>query len=449
MVGLVPPAARGGLPWLGHMLAYGRNPYLFVERLAAEHGEIVSFVLLGRRIVLLTGDRASELFYRCGDDLLDQSAAYQVMTPIFGDGVLYDAPPQRREHQLAMLMPPLRADAMREHAPAIVAEVAQATDGWGAGGEVELVEFMQRLTVNTATHCLLGPELRFEVNDEFSRLYRDLEAGVSPLAYYFPNLPLPKFRRRDAARERLRQVVAAIVAERAAEPVPRTDLLQALIDARYPDGSALTGEEIAGILIGAVFAGHHTSAGTAAWLLIELLRHPPTLLAVRDEIDRIGEPTVHSLRSMPVLDATLKEVLRLHPPVIILMRKALTELRFGEYAIRAGDLVWACPPITHRRPDLFAAPGVFDPSRFDEPRREDRNVMAYQPFGGGKHRCAGSGFAAFQLKAIITMLLNRYDFELTAPAADYVDDYRQMIVQPRRPCTLRYRARGSIAWTRT
>ena len=449
MQGLVPPAARGGLPWLGHMLAYGRNPFRFVEQVAAEHGDVVSFVLLGRRIVLLTGDRASELFYRSGDDVLDQSAAYRVMTPIFGDGVLYDAPPQRREHQLAMLMPPLRAEAMREHAPAIVAEVADATSGWGAGGELDLVDFMQRLTVNTATRCLLGPELRFELNSEFTQLYRDLEGGVSPLAYYFPNLPLPKFRRRDAARRQLRVLVDAIVAKRAANPAPRTDMLQALIDTRYPDGSALTGDEIAGILIGAVFAGHHTSAGTGAWLLIELLRHPPVLAEVRDEVDRMGEPTMRSLHSMPVLEATLKEVLRLHPPVIILMRRALTDLQVGDYAIHAGDLVWASPPVTHRRADLFAVPGEFDPGRFDDVRREDRNVMAYQPFGGGRHRCAGSGFAAFQLKAITAMLLNRFDFELVQPPSDYVDDYRQMIVQPRRPCRVRYRARGSIAWTRT
>jgi sterol 14-demethylase len=74
--------------------------------------------------------------------------------------------------------------------------------------------------------------------------------------------------------------------------------------------------------------------------------------------------------------------------------------------------------------------------------------MAYQPFGGGKHRCAGSGFATFQLKAITTMLLSRYDFQLVQPPSDYADDYRQMIVQPRRPCLLRYRARHAITWRR-
>jgi sterol 14-demethylase len=227
------------------------------------------------------------------------------------------------------------------------------------------------------------------------------------------------------------------------EPQPRTDLLQTLMDMRYEDGAELTDTEITGILIGAVFAGHHTSAGTAAWLLIELLRNPALLTSVRAEIDLSGEPTAQTLREMPVLEGALKEVLRLHPPVIILMRRVLEDLTVGDYTIPAGDLVWASPPVTHRLSAHFPDPDRFDASRYDAGRREDRNVMAYQPFGGGKHRCAGSGFAAFQIKAIFAVLLRRYEFELVHEPSSYTDDYRQMIVQPRVPSLIRYQPRGS------
>jgi len=282
------------------------------------------------------------------------------------------------------------------------------------------------------------------MNDDFIDLYRDLEAAVSPLAYYFPRLPLPKFRRRDAARRQLRDLVGQIIDERATSSPAHADLLQTLIDMRYDDGDRLTPDEITGILIGATFAGHHTSAGTAAWLLIELLRDRKSLEMVRAEVDRIGEPTVRALHDMPALDAVLKEVLRLHPPVIILMRKALTDLRCGDYRIAAGDLVWASPPVSHRLEPAFAQPERFDPGRFAPDRREDRST-AYQPFGGGKHRCAGSGFATFQIKAILTVLLQRHEFELVQAPSDYRDDYRQMIVQPARPAPIRYRARERAA----
>ncbi|HET6166567.1 MAG TPA: cytochrome P450 [Marmoricola sp.] len=441
MPALAIPKARGGLPWIGHMLEYGRNPYRFVARVAAEHGEIASFVLLGQRIVLLTGDRASALFYRSSDEELDQSAAYKVMTPIFGKGLLYDAPQDRKAQQLAMLVPPLRGEAMRAYAPRIVHEVEGMTRDWGDAGRFDVVDFMKTLTINTATHCLLGPEIREELNDEFTRTYHDLEQGVSPLAYYFPNLPLPRFRRRDAARARVQSLVAEVIRRRQEQPAAHDDLLQTLIDATYADGSRLSEQEIAGILIGATFAGHHTSSGTAAWLLIELLRHPELLAQVRAEVDRIGDPTYESVRDMPATDAALKEVLRLHPPVIILMRKVMADLHLGDHVIRKGDMVWASPPVTHRLPELFADPDRFDAGRFAPERREDRNVMAYQPFGGGAHRCLGSGFATFQIKVITAVLLGGFDFSLVADPGAYEDDYTQMIVQPRTPSAVAYRAR--------
>ncbi len=66
--GTEPPKIKGGLPWVGHMVSFAANPYKFVERVAATAGEIASFTLLGQKIVLLTGDQASELFYLSSDE---------------------------------------------------------------------------------------------------------------------------------------------------------------------------------------------------------------------------------------------------------------------------------------------------------------------------------------------------------------------------------------------
>ena len=119
--------------------------------------------------------------------------------------------------------------------------------------------------------------------------------------------------------------------------------------------------------------------------------------------------------------------------------------QYKNYTIKAGDMVWASPPVTHRMQHLFAEPQKFDPERFSAERKEDKNLMAYQPFGGGRHKCSGNAFAMFQIKAIFAVLLRRYDFELMAPPQTYVDDYTQMIVQPKSPCKVRYRARKEAA----
>lgn len=438
------PKVKGGLPWFGHMFSFVRNPYAFVQKAANDTGEIAKFKLLGQDIILLTGDEASELFYRSSDEELDQSAAYKLMTPIFGEGLVFDAPINKKNEQLKMLMPSLQIEAMKSHSAKVVHEVETLMDSWQTSGEIELVETMKQLTINTASHCLLGKEFRYELSEEFAQIYHDLEQGVSPLAYHFPYLPIPKFKRRDKARARLQHLVGEIVRKRASQKEKPNDMFQSLIDMTYKDGTKLDENEITGLLVGAIFAGHHTSSGTAAWVLIELLRNPGLIEKATAEIDalfeRDGAVTFQNLREMPVLESVLKEVLRLHPPLIILMRQVSQDLKFKNFTIKQGEMVWACPPVTHRMDSLFKDPLRFDPERFSD-RKEDKNLMAYQPFGGGKHKCSGNAFAMFQIKAIFATLLRNYEFELVDSADSYQDNYSEMIVQPKSPCRVRYKKR--------
>ena len=280
-----PPKFKGGLPLIGHMIPFARNPFIFMKRVSDQVGEIAQFKIFNQRMVLLTGDAASTLFYRSNDEQLDQSAAYKMMTPIFGEGIIFDAPNERKNEQLKMLMPSLRMEAMRDHSHKIMAEAEAMVDKWGDQGQLELVEEMKQLTINTATHCLLGKEFRYELTDEFAQIYHDLERGVNPLAYNFPNLPLPAFRKRDQARKKLHQLVGDIVRKREKQTDKATDMFQLLISTRYKDGSKLSTNEITGMLVGAIFAGHHTSSGTAAWVLLELLKHPHHLQQIRQELD--------------------------------------------------------------------------------------------------------------------------------------------------------------------
>jgi sterol 14-demethylase len=235
------------------------------------------------------------------------------------------------------------------------------------------------------------------------------------------------------------------MARRAREEERGTNVFQALIDSHYEDGSKLSPREITGMLIAAVFAGHHTSSGTTAWVLIELLRNPRHLDSVRAELHEVfgtDRPvTFEALRALTKLENAIKEVLRLHPPLIILMRKVLQDFLVGDYLIEAGKFVCAAPSVTHRIPELFPDPEVFDPDRYTPERAEDRDLYAWQAFGGGRHKCSGNAFAMFQIKAIISVLLRRFDFELVDPPQAYRDDYRKMVVEPSSPCRIRYRER--------
>ncbi|MGZ8186679.1 MAG: cytochrome P450 [Methylobacter sp.] len=440
--GKEPPKMPGSLPLLGHMLEFGKNPFDYMMKLRKTLGEIGEFRMFHQKMVLMTGPEANEAFFRAPDAQLDQSQAYKIMTPIFGKGVVFDAPPHKKDQQLKMLMPVLRDKPMRGYAQVIVQEVEQIIADWGDTGEIDLLEFMKELTIYTSSHCLLGDEFRYELNDEFAKIYHDLEKGVNPLAFVFPYLPLPVFRRRDKARARLQELVTGIIAKRAQKPEKSEDAFQILIESKYDDGSRLSPHEITGMLIGTIFAGHHTTAGTAAWTLLELARRPEQLELVLNELDAHfganGEVTFQSLREIPLLENVIKEVLRLHPPLIFLIRKVMQDFHFKDYTVKAGKYVCASPRVSHRIADIFPDPEKFDPERYSEGRQEDAKPFSWIAFGGGKHKCSGNAFAMLQLKAIFSILLRRYTFELIDDKDAYQDDFTQMVVQPASPCRVRY-----------
>ena len=57
----------------------------------------------------------------------------------------------------------------------------------------------------------------------------------------------------------------------------------------------------------------------------------------------------------------------------------------------------------------WSAPDTFDPDRFAEHRREDRNHRdAWIPFGGGVHKCIGMAFGTLEVAAILHEMLRTY-----------------------------------------
>lgn len=444
-----PPQVTGALPLVGHMVDFGRNPVAFMRRVQVAYGPVAEFRLVNKRIVFLSGAQAQEAFCRAPDEQLSQKVAYRLMTPVFGEGVVFDAPIEKLNEQLRILMPALRDRNMRNYADIFTAEVQGMVSRWADVGDIDLLDFTAELTTYTSSHCLLGAEFRYGMNEEFARVYAALEGGVNAIAYVNPYLPLPAFRRRDRARTRLVEMITDIVETRRRAGVPKDDALQVLMDSRYADGSALTPNEITGILTAAMFAGHHTSSGTAAWTLIELMRNPQWMDRVRQEVDELfareGGISFQSLRELPVIESVLKEVLRLHPPLIILMRGVMEDFEVCGVTVPAGRLVAISPAVSHAIPELFREPQRFDPERYGPGRAEDAETFGWIPFGGGQHRCSGSAFALMQLKAITANLLRSWSFELLDPVDSYVDDYTKMVVQPKRPCRVRYRRRAAAS----
>jgi sterol 14alpha-demethylase len=446
------PRVSGGAEEHGHLEEFRNDPIGLMQRVRDECGDVGWFQLARKQVVLLSGAEANEFFFRSSDSDLDQAEAYPFMTPIFGKGVVFDADPERRKEMLHNAA--LRGEQMKGHATTIEGEVRRMIADWGAEGEIDLLDFFAELTIYTSSACLVGRKFRDQLDSRFAHLYHELERGTDPLAYVDAYLPIESFRRRDEARKGLVALVADIIDSRVSRasgsPADKSDrdMLDVLITVKDDAGNPrFSADEITGMFISMMFAGHHTSSGTASWTLIELLRHRNVYSDVIAELEELyadGQSvSFHALRQIPRLENVLKETLRLHPPLIILMRVAKGEFEVEGYPIHEGDLVAASPAVSNRIPDDFPAPDDFVPERYEQPRQEDLiNRWTWIPFGAGRHRCVGAAFATMQIKAIFSVLLREYEFEMAQRGDSYRNDHSKMVVQLAQPAKVRYRRRS-------
>lgn len=148
-----------------------------------------------------------------------------------------------------------------------------------------------------------------------------------------------------------------------------------------------------------------------------------------------------ALMKMNLLHACMKETLRMHPPLIFLMRKVLEPRPAlgGRFVIPENDYVVASPSIAGMLPHVFAEPSKWDPDRFLPPREEDKIApFSFLGFGAGRHGCMGEGFAYLQVKTIWSTLLQTFDLEAVGEAVPE-PNYNALVVVPKHgTCFVKY-----------
>jgi len=451
----------GGIfPLLGLINTFGRfgaNPVQFIRDSYETYGTVFTLPLLHLNFTFLLGPDAELTFYDERDDeILSQNEPYKFMTPIFGKGIVFDAPHAVKREQLRFIKHALRTESFKGYVPIIAEETERFfknTKLWGneEEGEIDLLTAMARLTIQTATRCLLGEELSKQYGGEVADLLHDIDEGITPLAIINPNLPTAAFRRRDAARAKFAQIFGSIIAQRRKNqkngaPVPE-DMLQSFMEATYTmgelKGKNLSDDQITGMLIGVLFAGQHTSSISTTWTTLKILERPELFEKVMaEQVYALGEAGykntndnavlkvgplskdytpdmdlgINKVYRMDLLHLCMREALRMYPPLIMLMRKALKPVTVNtnkgeKYTIPAGHYVFVSPAVSMNipRPDgAFEWPQRFDPYRYIDGRDEDSmKSYAYTAFGGGTHACIGEQFGYVMIIKLLSLIYYR------------------------------------------
>jgi sterol 14-demethylase len=412
-----------------------------------------------KRLTFLIGPEAQEPFFKASDDVLSQNEVYGFMKPVFGPGIVYDASKKNRQVQFQSMAHGLRTARLKGYTSKIEKETRQYLQQmWGDGeGTVDLFHALSELTILTSSRCLHGDDVRENLFKEVSELYHDLDRGLTPLTVFFPNAPTAAHRARNAAREKMVELFGKVIKNRRDNPNVKhsdgTDILTIFMETKYKDGTLITDEQVTGLLIALLFAGQHTSCITSTWTALFILNNPSLIKRIVDEQEDVfaamdaNAPVDYKMvnEEMPLLHNCMKEALRLCPPLILLIRYALQEVKViannKEFTIPKGDMVLISPSVGMRLPSVFPNPDKFDPDRFGPGREEDKSSpYAYMGFGGGMHSCMGQNFAFVQVKTILSVLFREYELEMLSEVMPDID-YAAMVVGPKGDCRVRYKRR--------
>ncbi|RKT55645.1 cytochrome P450 [Saccharothrix australiensis] len=179
---------------------------------------------------------------------------------------------------------------------------------------------------------------------------------------------------------------------------PGDDLISELAAGPLAAGE-LDRDDLVGMALLLLTAGHETTANTIALGVLALLEHPDQLAALRAEPGLVPRAVDELLRFLSVTD-------------VVTRRVALADLELAGRAIRAGEAVLVATAAANRDPAVFP-----DPDRLDVRRDGPRHLA----FGHGIHLCVGQHLGRTELEIAFAALLRRPPgLRLAAPVADLV-----------------------------
>lgn len=374
---------------------------------------------------------------------------YRLLRNLLGDNlVVSEGDHWRRQRRLAQ--PAFHRQRLCEYANVMVEATRSMLARWDAlaanGHSVDIGREMSRLTLAIAGLTLFNrdPSAKADiVGRTFGILAAYLEQRFN---HPFTSLPAwvptsANLRMKEAMRS-LNGVVLALIRERRRERQDHADLLSMLMQAKDDEtGEAMTEQQLCSEALTFLVAGHETTSTALTWTWFHVASDKSIHWKLQDEIGRVLGDRLPTFEDVPRLTMTrmvIEESMRLCPPVWAVAREAVEDDEIGGHRIPARSTVILSPYVTHRHPQFWEQPEVFDADRFTPDRVAQRVKGAYFPFLGGPHQCIGNEFALLEMCLIVSMVLQRFNVELLP----------DQVIRPKAGLTLRPSSPIQIALNR-
>jgi retinoid hydroxylase len=423
-----------GLPLIKNTISALTKQELFYRERNQQHGNIfkVSMPGLFNNIACLVGPEANRLVFKDEADKLSSRLGNKFLSPILSPDMVLMQDGQQHRISRKLILPVFLPQAIASYFDTIQTVVIETIDDWGKQGTIDLSAELHKLTLKMVVKIFLGSETTSEVqqvSEWFTTLVDSLNGVIK-----WDNL-LTMHGRGQAARRKIFDYVRQIIQARAVrgDLAQSTDVLSLLLNTVDEDGNKFTETQVINQAIGFLFAGHDTTSSLMSWLLFELGNRPEWRQRLRDECQQVmgdNQIAMTHLRQLPNMTNAIKEGERMYPPAFIISRMATADIEYDGYLIPAGWYVCVFPSLTHRLPEIYKEPDLFDPDRFAPPREEDtKQPYSLIGFGGGVHSCIGVELAKMEMKIILSTLLQKYDWTVTPTTAEILPVRRPFMMQ--------------------
>ncbi len=407
----LPPGPRW--PALVQSAALMRFRHSFVPALQRRYGSVFSVRLVPERrpLVLFNRPEVTKQIFGSDPEQFHAGKANAVLGPIMGQHslLLVDGAEHKRARKL--LMPAFRQSAMAGYEKVVTRIALDEVAAWPRGTEFRSLERMNAVTLEVILRVVFG------VADE-ERLAKlrplvNATVDIKPLILLGWGYPfLQKFgpwKKVVDVQRRLDAQLYAEIAERreAGDLHERTDVLSQLLLVGDSEGEEpLSDAELRDQLVTLLLAGHETTASGLSWALYEIGLDRDLLARAQHAADT-GDDAF--------LEAVMKESLRLHPIIPMVVRFLMSPATLGGVRLPAGASVGPSIILAHQDPENFPEPERFRPERFLEGQVAPNTWI---PFGGGVRRCIGAGFSLMEGVAVLRAVLRQLDVRVAGGHTD-------------------------------
>ncbi|TVU51415.1 hypothetical protein EJB05_02846, partial [Eragrostis curvula] len=430
------------LPLVGNLLSISAgSPHRSLARLAQRHGPSLMSDRLGavHAVVVSSTDAAQEMLQKHNADLASRPAvdAWRANGHL-ANSVIFRPPDARwcalQKLAAAELFSPARLNATRPLRQQVVHELMHYVSELVACGEAAFAvrDLAFTASMNTLSRAVFSVDLDSGPSARGLKDIATVLAMAPNVSDFFPAIAaadLQGLRRRmaplvaTAYRITDRLLEQRLRAREAGEP-RKNDMLDVVLDKEYEwrqEGSVIDRNAIKGLFTDLFVAGADTSSTTVEWAMAELLQNPEVMNKVKGELREVLGTKMQveesDIAQLPYLQAVVKEVLRLHPPVAMTHYQAEATVQVQSYTVPRGTIIilniWA----VHRNADVWEDPDKFKPERFMNTECDfSGKDCKLIPFGGGRRICLGLPLAYGTIHLILASLLHRFEWNIPEEA---------------------------------